>query len=171
MKTVLEREAGPGDQGIAMHAPDRTTHPTIEQIATVLGGAALRQRITSADHLAQLVRRGLPVRTIHRVARLVGRSQAERHQVVTVVAPSAILNRRARHLQPLSVEGSRRIVRIARLVALAEMVLGSHDEAVAFLFRPHALLGSRVPIDSARTERETRSVESLLRRLEWRLPE
>jgi len=64
---------------------------------------------------------------------------------------------------------SERLERLARVMALAEDVWESRDDARRFLTTPHALLGER-PLDLAQTELGARRVEDLLWRLEYSLP-
>ena len=47
----------------------------------------------------------------------------------------------------LSTEEGTRLARVARVWALAVDVWGSEEEARAFLFRDHPMLGDRRPID------------------------
>jgi len=56
------------------------------------------------------------------------------------------------------------------VMALAEEVWESRDDARLFLTTPHALLGGERPIDLAQSELGARRVEELLWRLEYSLP-
>lgn len=55
-----------------------------------------------------------------------------------------------------------RVERLARVIATAEHVWDSVDDAQAFLFTSSAVLGGKRPIDAALTERGARRVENLL---------
>ncbi|HEX5385617.1 MAG TPA: antitoxin Xre/MbcA/ParS toxin-binding domain-containing protein [Gemmatimonadales bacterium] len=142
----------------------------IHKVAEILGGNLLRERVRTPTELLRRLQRGLPASTARRVARYVGRSPAEARRVERVVAPRATLERRLRDGQPLTLEESERAERIARLMALAERVLESAEEARAFLQTPHALFGGRPPIELARTDLGARQVEDVLWKLEYSLP-
>ena len=60
--------------------------------------------------------------------------------------------------------------RLARVMALAEEVWESREDARQFLTTPHALLDGERPLDLARNELGARRVEGLLYRLEYSLP-
>jgi putative toxin-antitoxin system antitoxin component (TIGR02293 family) len=57
-------------------------------------------------------------------------------------------------------------LRVARVAALAEEVLGSRDEAIEWLQRPNRSLGGRVPFDLVRTDAGAAMVADVLGRLE-----
>ena len=119
------------------------------KIAQVLG---LRRKVTSIEQLEQQVEAGLPKAALGAVARHVyGSSQR--------VIPSATFHRRGDELKPQEGE---RVERLARVIATAEYVWGSADDARTFLSAGHAMLGGKRPIEVALTELGARRVENLL---------
>ena len=75
------------------------------------------------------------------------------------VIPSATFHRRCDDLKP---QESERVERLARVIATAEHVWGSVDDARVFLSTDHAMLSGKRPIEVALTELGARRVENLL---------
>lgn len=144
--------------------------PSPGRVAEAIAGPSFRKRVRGPLDLLREVERGLPVSTVGRVARQVSRTPAERVRVEGLIGPRATLERKARRKEPLSLESSERVARVARLALLAEYVLESHEAGVEFLQEPHRLLGGKPPIMLARTDLGARQVEDLLWKLEYSLP-
>ena len=140
------------------------------RVVEILGGESLKKRMRNGLDLVRAVEGGLPASTVRRVSAYVGRTPAEVNQVARLVVARATLERRLRAGERLSVEESERAERVARVMALAEQVLESAEEARDFLFSPHALLGGQAPIALVRTDLGARQVEDLLWKLEYSLP-
>ena len=81
--------------------------------------------------------------------------------------PEATFKRRG---DRLSVVESERTERLARIVAIAEDVLGDATEARLFLTTPHPLLSGRTAVETAATDLGARRVEDILRSVEHGLP-
>lgn len=60
--------------------------------------------------------------------------------------------------------------RQARVVALAELALGSKDEAREWLVRRHPLFGGPPPIEVAMTDLGAQQVERILLNIQYDLP-
>jgi len=60
---------------------------------------------------------------------------------------------------------SDRLYRLARIVALAQESLGSHERAVHWLNHPNRALGSVAPVTTLDTELGARQVENVLGRI------
>lgn len=133
-------------------------------VARILG---VRERVVSADQLRHVVARGLPKRSLARVAAYLTPDARQAAALRNQVIPLATYKRRTATLRP---EESERVERLARVMALAEDALGSADEARDFLAAAHPELGGDRPIEAARTELGARQVEELLWRLEHGLP-
>jgi putative toxin-antitoxin system antitoxin component (TIGR02293 family) len=67
----------------------------------------------------------------------------------------------------LSHEETDRVVRVARVVALAESVFGNHEKALLWLRSPDDRIGNRSPLSMLQTESGGRLVENML----WQLDE
>lgn len=86
---------------------------------------------------------GLPTSAVERVARLLAPTDA---QFKYRLLPKATYERR-KASKKLSAEEGARLARIARVWGMAVDVWQSEADARAFLFRPHAMLDDRPPID------------------------
>lgn len=64
-------------------------------------------------------------------------------------------------------EESDRLVRMARVQALAEDVFADTDRANRWLREPQGELSSTAPLDWARTEAGARLVEEILAKIDW----
>jgi putative toxin-antitoxin system antitoxin component (TIGR02293 family) len=138
-----------------------------ERVAEVLGGrAVLRRPVHTWSDLDQVVRAGLPKRSLRLVAERAVEPGASVSEFVYTVVPPATFKRRVR----LSAEESERTERLARTVAMAEALWGDEHEARAFLNRAHPLLDGDTPLRVARSELGARRVERLLLDVEHGLP-
>jgi putative toxin-antitoxin system antitoxin component (TIGR02293 family) len=127
-----------------------------DKIARVLG---LRSKITSVAQLERHVEAGLPKASLSAVARHVYGSSFEASALMQRVIPAATFHRRGEDLKPQEGE---RVERLARVIATAEHVWDSSDDARAFLTTGHAMLSGKRPIEVALTELGARRVEDLL---------
>ena len=59
-------------------------------------------------------------------------------------------------------EESDRVLRVIRILSLAESVYGSRERALAWLRNPHARLDGRAPLSILNTDTGSRIVEELL---------
>jgi putative toxin-antitoxin system antitoxin component (TIGR02293 family) len=62
----------------------------------------------------------------------------------------------------LTVEESDRVLRVIRVVSLAESVYGSRKRALAWLRQPHPRIGGRSALSLLNTDTGSRIVEELL---------
>ncbi len=133
-------------------------------IAEMLGGTqVLKQRIRRDVELENAVREGLPARSL--------RSLAERTlttlgqlQAVTRIDRSTFA-RRVRSRTKLRTDESDRVVRVARIAALAIEAMGRAD-GLAWLHERNRALGERIPIELLETDVGARQVEQVLGRIE-----
>lgn len=86
----------------------------------------------------------------------------ERSEVDSVVIPSRTLQHRRSRREKLTVEESDRVLRVIRVLSLAESVYGSRERALAWLRNPHARLDGRAPLSLLKTDTGSRIVEELL---------
>jgi len=132
---------------------------TPEKIAAVM---ALSQVPHSMAELDELVASGLPKEALRASVERVCTSSDERRKLLFRIVPEATYKRRQ---QVLSSEESGRAERLARIIATAEYVWGSGDDARIFMNSPHPMLLGHTPLDVSMTELGTRRVEELL----WKL--
>lgn len=126
------------------------------RIAQVLG---LHRSVKSMAQLDGKVCAGLPKSALGAVARHVYGSSPDAVALMHQVIPAATFHRRGDELKP---QESERVERLARVIATAEQVWDSEDDARAFLSTGHAMLGGKRPIEVALTELGARRVETLL---------
>lgn len=108
----------------------------------------------------QALERGLPFRGFEELCRTLGVSAAELARALDI--PNTTLARRRREGM-FTPEESERLLRLARLVEMARVVL-SPEGLGRWFSRQHRSLGAR-PIESARNELAARRLETVLGRL------
>jgi putative toxin-antitoxin system antitoxin component (TIGR02293 family) len=69
--------------------------------------------------------------------------------------------------EPLTVEESDRLVRLARVQALAEDVFGDVVKANRWLRERLGILSGRAPLELAQTDAGARVVEQILAKIDW----
>lgn len=139
---------------------------TVAAITAVLGGQkTLRRKVSSDFDLTLLTREGLPVATLTRLAMGM---DLERKVLARVVGISErTLSRRIANGERLSAEESDRTVRLARIMAMTADTLGDSSRAAAWLQKPNRALDGQRPLDLLDTDTGTRSVETILGRIEY----
>jgi putative toxin-antitoxin system antitoxin component (TIGR02293 family) len=143
-----------------MHVPE----PLAAAVYRKLGGRqVLGQQVTSEADLARLVHRRIPLRAIAHLARG-GFSDREIQQLVI---PERTQRHRRTRREPLTVEESDRLVRLARVQALAEDVFADATNANRWLRQGLGILGGRPPLEVARTDAGARVVEQVLAKIDW----
>ena len=110
-----------------------------------------------------MVRRGLPFSMLDEVAAAVGVGRLAVAKVIGL-SPTTLARRQKAHA--LTPAESDRLVRLARLVAMAyEMMHGDGDAARQWLKERHELIEGESPLERASTEVGGREVEELIGRL------
>jgi len=136
------------------------------EIVEVLGGRkTFKRAVKGTDDLAQLVRSGLPASTVALLAATLAVERAQMAERLNI--PSRTLSRRLKMKSRLTHDESDRILRMARVVALAREVLGSDEKASHWMSNPNRVLGGRKPFDELDTEPGVRSVEEVLYRIAY----
>jgi len=138
---------------------------TAGRIASALGGRrALRGEVQTLEDLRESVLRGLPFRAFEAVTANFGLPAPLVVRVLRV--PPRTLARRKRKAR-FPADESDRLVRLARIAALTEEVLGSRDKAGRWLQKPNRALGGAVPLEHLETELGARQVEEILGRIAY----
>lgn len=117
----------------------------------------------SSIDLAELVERGLPLESVAEL-RALGLSFAEVAEIV--ISPRTLKHRKDRG-EDLSSAETERVVRVSRILALADKVFASHEKAMLYLRIPDDRLNNRTPLSMLQTESGGRVVESML----WQIDE
>ena len=112
---------------------------------------------------AQRVAEGLPTDALIVVQRRLDLSNRELAHVV-LISPRTLTRRKKEERLPP--DESERVYRVARLVEIAAEVLGSKEEARAWLKEPNFALGDQIPLEVARTEPGAELVERVLGQIE-----
>jgi putative toxin-antitoxin system antitoxin component (TIGR02293 family) len=144
------------------------------KVVSILGGEReLGQRIRKPIDFDALIKKGMPRATLYYVkkrfdlpdetlARIIGVS------LRTVARKRSVSQKRneptAKRLSPVE---SDRLYRFARIVALAEDVFESREDAIEWLNNKQHGLGGAVPINMLQTDAGSREVEELLLRIEY----
>jgi putative toxin-antitoxin system antitoxin component (TIGR02293 family) len=139
---------------------------TVAAITAVLGGRrTLKRKVDSDSELRMITREGLPVGSLTLLAQELS---VEKKTVARVVGISdRTLSRRIAKDERLSAEESDRMVRLARVVAMATDTLGTIKKASLWLQTPNRVLGGETPLSLLDTDSGVRSVETILGRIAW----
>ena len=141
---------------------------TIAAIAEVLGGRkALRHRVETSSDLERATREGLSVNSLEMLAQELSMSRVAVAKLLGI--SERTLTRRANSDRRLTSAESDRVVRLARILALAKETLGNMERASRWLQTPNRALEGDKPIDRLDTDIGVRSVEQVLGRIEYGL--
>jgi putative toxin-antitoxin system antitoxin component (TIGR02293 family) len=136
---------------------------TAGQIVDALGGdKALQGKVHTLEQLRLGVQRGLPFQAFEAVAAKYGLPKPALSRVLRM--PERTLMRR-KHGARFLADESDRLVRVARIAALAEDVLGRRDRAGRWLQKANRALGGATPLDHLDTELGARQIEQILGRI------
>ena len=113
--------------------------------------------------LAEIVEKGLPTDNLA-LLKIQGLTFTEVSEIV--ISPRTLKHRRARG-EHLSHEETDRLVRVARMLALADEFFGDHSKALLWLRTEDDRMGGRRPLSMLQTEAGGRLVESML----WQIDE
>jgi putative toxin-antitoxin system antitoxin component (TIGR02293 family) len=132
-------------------------------IIAALGGREVFGARAARVDLIEEVERGLPRRAYEAVSETLALTPDEEDRLLQVsVRTRARWKGRAR----LDAVTSDRLVRIARILALAVAVLENHDNAVAWLREPSDALRGRSPLAAIATDPGVEKVSNMLYQME-----
>lgn len=141
-----------------------TDDPVVEWVSRKLGGKqVLGKELGSDADLARTVGERIPLRALDAM-RASGFSEAE---IERYVLPARTRRHRAARKESLTVEESDRLVRLARVQAIAEDVFGDAAKANRWLREELGILDGKAPLELTRTEAGGRIVEQLLAKIDW----
>ncbi len=127
-------------------------------------GERVPKRQSAPEKVVRLVRSGMPIRSVDRLAKQLRIPVAE-FQAILGIPPATAARKRAAK-GTLKPELSDRIVRIANIVAIARSVLEGEERAAQWLKEPNRALRGAAPLRMLDTEIGAREVEQVLSRLE-----
>src|ERR1700722_10381325 len=111
-----------------------------ERIEQILG---LKPSTRGMAGLAAAVEKGLPPSALPRVVARAGVTGKARLALLHRVIPSATFKRRTR----LKLHESEKTERLARVIALSELLWDDAEAAQLFISAPHPELGNRTPLE------------------------
>jgi len=126
------------------------------------GQSALQ--VLSPGHLIQMLKAGLPVQELNELR---GHLAMPMDKLVPMLGISKATLHRRKSSGRLDVAESDRVVRFARLLGRAAVVMESLENGRRWLTSSQVGLGGAVPLDFAQTEVGAREVENLLGRIEY----
>lgn len=151
----------PGEVDKAM----QTREPVVMAVYEKLGGRSMvGVEVASAADLARVVSHRIPLRALAHVQREGLFSDAE---IQRFIIPARTRRHREEKKERLTVDESDRLVRMARVQALAEDVFGDSAKANRWLREPLGELSGTAPLEWARTEAGARLVEGILAKIDW----
>lgn len=133
-------------------------------IMNALGGRHIFGPGTGPIDLLVEVERGLPTKAYSVIAKALDLTPEEEDRLLQVS-----LRTRARWKQRIRLDPaiSDRLVRLARILALAENVLESHENAVAWLREPSDAFIGRTPLELMTTDIGAEKVTNMLYQMEY----
>jgi putative toxin-antitoxin system antitoxin component (TIGR02293 family) len=133
-------------------------------IIEILGGPRVFGVRAKRVDLLEEVERGLPMRSYEAVSEALELTPVEEDRLLQVsLRTRARWKRRAR----LDAATSDRLVRLARILALAVLVLESRANAVAWLREPSDALGGRSPLAAVASDPGAEKVSNMLYQMEY----
>ena len=117
----------------------------------------------AAQDMARVVVDRLPVNSLQKMQRAGYLSSGE---IYALVLPARTLSHRKTRKEPLSVDESDRLVRLARLMEQAFSTFGNPDKALAWLRQSSPRFEGYSPLELAQTEHGGRLVEESLIQLD-----
>jgi putative toxin-antitoxin system antitoxin component (TIGR02293 family) len=125
---------------------------------TDLFGRMLGITARSDHEILHLIENQLPLETLD----LMMRHGISREEVYSLIINPRTLKHRRSKRQPLSVEESERAVRVGRILATAQAVLGEREAALNWLRTPKKRFDGRTPMEMISMEVGGRMVEEML---------
>lgn len=150
MSAVLEYAPAHGDPKEAA---------VLGRIVSMIGA---RTTINTAADLAQYALKGLTTEAVRRLAAL-GLSQRD----LAFIIPARTFTHREERSERLTPDESDRALRLARILAIGEIVFGDQDRALKWLTTEKRQFNAITPLGMLRTEIGARLVEEML----WQIDE
>ncbi len=130
--------------------------------ALLKAGLALNISIKNTAELLQLARVGLPADSFEAFTKNNGFARKDWDWII----PVRTLSHRRKGNGRLSIEESDKLIRAAKIQALAVEVLGSEDKATAWLHKPRAIFDGCSAMEQMKTELGAQVVEETLIQLD-----
>jgi putative toxin-antitoxin system antitoxin component (TIGR02293 family) len=139
---------------------------TVAAISRVLGGKkVLKREIETTSELVSLTRQGLPAGILPALANELAMDRKVVARALGI--PERTLSRRLSSHARFSAGESDRIVRLARVLALASDTFGDMAKASRWLQTPNRVLQGQMPFELLDTDTGVQSVETVLGRIAY----
>jgi putative toxin-antitoxin system antitoxin component (TIGR02293 family) len=139
---------------------------TVRAISKLLGGKkVLKREIETPSELVTLTREGLPADILPALANELAMDRKVVARALGI--PERTLSRRLSSHARFSTGESDRIVRLARVLALASDTFGDMAKASRWLQTPNRVLQGQVPFELLDTDTGVQSVETVLGRIAY----
>jgi putative toxin-antitoxin system antitoxin component (TIGR02293 family) len=139
---------------------------SMQSLTKLLGGRpVLGTTLTTEDDLIELVRNGIPYQALERVAK--GLDMSLEEAAASLKLPRRSISRRKEKGERLNHEESERVLRLTRIAARAEEVLGSMEKAYRWLRKPNRALGGKPPLSMLDVDVGAQQVEHVLGRIQY----
>lgn len=165
--TITDREASGRHASAGDSSPSRAAGADLKTIKLidVLGGKkALHRKVASAQELAEVIRSGIPYRSVQSIKE---KLQLSQNELASSLAMTPRTLARRKEGDVLRADEGDRIVRLAGVFARAVEVLGSEEQANQWLRHPNRALGGVVPLDHLDTQVGVNQVEEVLDRIDY----
>lgn len=139
-----------------------TRHIYCAHLTELLGPA---HEVREAGEWHQQILHGLPFEAVERVKARAAVTDAEMARLLGI--GEATLRRTRVSGSPLDPPTSDRLYRLSKVIAVAEEVLQTPDNAMSWLKRPQPGLAGAVPLERLVTQAGADEVEALLRRIDY----
>ena len=137
----------------------------LKAVVSELGGRRIFGRSLATDRdMREAIREGFPPAVVEKLMHASGLTLRELAAALDL-SPRSLQRRRS--AGKLARYESDRLYRLARIVALADEFLGSHERALRWLKRPNRALGGIAPLAAIDTELGARQVENILGRIAY----
>jgi len=134
------------------------------EIMNALGGRQIFGPGSGPIDLLEQVELGLPTKSYSVIAKALNLTSDEENRLLQVSARTRARWKERTRLDPAI---SDRLVRLARILALAENVLESHTNAVAWLREPSDAFVGRTPLELMTTDIGAEKVTNMLYQMEY----
>jgi putative toxin-antitoxin system antitoxin component (TIGR02293 family) len=125
------------------------------------GKSVIGREVRHGIEMVEIVRQGLPVGAAQHMLDTGRLTLAELNRIV--LPRKTLANRRK--VGTLTAGQSDRLLRVARIVGMAEETFGNPEKAAIWLRRPTSALAGEHPLDLLDTDEGAREVETLLGRI------
>ena len=137
----------------------------LHAVVRELGGKHIFGRALATDHdLREAIREGFPSAVVEELMHASGLTLKELASSLDL-SPRSLQRRRSSGR--LARFESDRLYRLARIVAIANQNLGTHERSMRWLKHPNRALGGLAPVAAIDTELGARQVENVLGRIAY----